>query len=164
MSASPIISIRNVTKRFPGVVALNDVSFEIAKGELHSIAGENGAGKSTLMKLLSGVYSGYEGKIQIHGQPVQFNSTRDAEATGVSIIHQELNLVEELSAAANIFLGREMRGSFGLLDQRAMDAAASDLLQDLECHISPNRPLAHCEWVTNSCSRLPRHCRSRPTF
>ncbi len=139
MPDAPIISIRNVTKRFPGVIALNDVSFDIAPGELHAIAGENGAGKSTLMKILSGVLIGYEGEIDIHDNPALFTSTRDAEAAGVSIIHQELNLVEELSAAANIFLGRELRGSFGLLDDRAMANAAGALLQELECDVSPHQ-------------------------
>lgn len=139
MPEAPIISIRNVTKRFPGVIALNDVSFDIAPGELHAIAGENGAGKSTLMKILSGVNVGYEGEIDIHGQSADFTGTRDAEAAGVSIIHQELNLVEELSAAANIFLGRELRGKFGLLDDRAMADAAAELLSELECHISPHQ-------------------------
>ena len=139
MPNAPVISIRNVTKRFPGVIALDDVTFEISTGELHAIAGENGAGKSTLMKILSGVLIGYEGEIDIHGTPAVFSGTRDAEATGVSIIHQELNLVEELSAAANIFLGREIRGTLGLLDDRAMADAAAALLSDLECDISPHQ-------------------------
>src|SRR5215470_13856722 len=107
---TPLISIRHVTKRFPGVVALNDVSFDVAPGELHAVVGENGAGKSTLMKLLSGVLTDHEGELLLRGEPVRFRGTRDAEAAGVGIIHQELNLVEELSAAANIFLGREKRG------------------------------------------------------
>src|ERR671921_59193 len=117
---APLISIRNVTKRFGGVVALDNVSFEIAPGAFHAIVGENGAGKSTLMKILAGVLTDYEGEILLRGQPVRFAGTRDAEAAGVSIIHQELNLVEELSAAANVFLGRERRGRLGLLDDRAI--------------------------------------------
>ena len=132
---APRISIRNVTKRFGGVVALSDVSVDVRSGELQSICGENGAGKSTLMKILSGVITDYEGQLFLRGEPVRFEGTRDAEAAGVSIIHQELNLVGELSAAANIFLGREMRTRLGLLDDRAMEEAAALLLEQLECHI-----------------------------
>ena len=132
MSDAPLIEIRQVTKRFPGVVALKDVSFDVRRGEFHSICGENGAGKSTLMKILSGVYADYEGAILVNGQTVQFQGTRDAEEKGVSIIHQELNLVEELTVAANIFLGRELRNSIGLRSDREMEAAAKKLLEDLE--------------------------------
>jgi ribose transport system ATP-binding protein len=136
-----IIQIEHVTKRFPGVVALDDVSFEIEASELHAIVGENGAGKSTLMKVLSGVIPDYEGQFLQRGHPVHFAGTRDAEAAGIAIIHQELNLVEDLSAAANIFLGREKRTRLGLLDDRGMERAAADLLTQLECHVSPRQPV-----------------------
>jgi ABC-type sugar transport system ATPase subunit len=136
---SDIISIRNVTKHFPGVLALSDVSLDIRQGEIHAICGENGAGKSTLMKILSGVITAYEGDIELRGQKVAFAGTRDAEDAGVSIIHQELNLVEDLSAAANIFLGREKCGAFGLLDDRAMQRAAQDLLGELDCEVKANQ-------------------------
>ncbi|HMF14099.1 MAG TPA: ATP-binding cassette domain-containing protein, partial [Gemmataceae bacterium] len=134
---APLIAIEHVTKRFPGVTALDGVSVAIESGELHAIVGENGAGKSTLVKILSGVIPDFEGQLVLRGQPVRFAGTRDAEKAGISIIHQELNLVEELSAAANIFLGREKRTFLGLLDDRAMEEAAGRLLQELECHISP---------------------------
>jgi ABC-type sugar transport system ATPase subunit len=137
---NPIISIKSVTKKFPGVTALADVSLEIAQRELHSICGENGAGKSTLMKILSGVITDFEGELLLRGRPVRFAGTRDAEAAGISIIHQELNLVEQLSAAANIFLGRELRTRLGLRDDRAMEQAAMKLLRELECDIDPREP------------------------
>ena len=137
----PQISIRDVSVQFPGVLALDGVSLDIPAGELHAIAGENGAGKSTLMKLLSGVYTRFTGEILLGGHPVEFRSTRDAERAGVSIIHQELNLVEELSVAANIFLGRERHGFCGWLDDRAMNAEAGRLLADLECQALPTQPV-----------------------
>jgi len=138
----PIIEIEHVTKRFPGVVALNDVSFTIVAGELHAIVGENGAGKSTLMKILSGVLQDYEGRLLLRGAPVQFQGTRAAEKAGISIIHQELNLVEQLSAAANIFLGRERRTRLGMLNDRLMEQEARQLLERLECQIDPSRPVS----------------------
>jgi ABC-type sugar transport system ATPase subunit len=133
-----MISIRRITKRFAGVTALDDVSLDIARGELHAIVGENGAGKSTLMKILAGVLGDFAGELVIEGQARRFTSPRDAEAAGVSIIHQELNLVGTLSAAANIFLGRERRTSLGLLDERGMQRAAAELLAQLECPIRPD--------------------------
>jgi ABC-type sugar transport system ATPase subunit len=139
MHAAPLIAVRQLTKRFPGVVALDDVSLEIERGRCTAICGENGAGKSTLMKVLAGVIPDFEGQYLLRGQAVRFASTRDAEQAGVSIIHQELNLVEQLTAAANIFLGREKRGAFGLLDERAMRDAAARLLAELECHVDPGQ-------------------------
>jgi ABC-type sugar transport system ATPase subunit len=138
---TPLISIQHITKRFPGVVALDDVSLDIPAGELHAVVGENGAGKSTLMKILSGVITEYDGQMFLRGAPLHFIGTRDAERHGISIIHQELNLVEQLSAAANIFLGREKRGSLGLRDDRAMERAAKALFVDLECHVDPRQPV-----------------------
>jgi ABC-type sugar transport system ATPase subunit len=138
-SANSIISIRSISKRFPGVKALADVTLEVRAGELHAICGENGAGKSTLMKILSGVIIDFDGELLLAEKPVRFKGTRDAEAAGISIIHQELNLVEKLSAAANIFLGREIRGWLGLRDDRAMEQAAARLLKELECDIDPRQ-------------------------
>jgi ABC-type sugar transport system ATPase subunit len=133
----PLVSLRRISKRFGGVIALAEVSIDILEGELHALCGENGAGKSTLMKVLSGVITEYDGDIILRGAPARFESTRDAEAAGVSIIHQELNLVDELSVAANVFLGRERRGRFGFLDDRGMEEASARLLGELECSISP---------------------------
>ena len=135
----PIISIQHVSKHFGGTRALHNVSFEVMPGELHAICGENGAGKSTLMKILSGVITSYDGQLSVDGQVVRFQGTRDAESEGISIIHQELNLVEQLSVAANIFLGRELRTGLLLRDDRAMESEAAHLLQSLDCDIPPNR-------------------------
>lgn len=135
--ADSIVSLRKIGKNFPGVRALSDVSFDIVRGELHAICGENGAGKSTLMKILSGVIGDYDGELHVSGKRVHFQGTRDAESASISIIHQELNLVEQLSVAANIFLGREIRNSIGLRSDRAMELAAKILLEDLETDIDP---------------------------
>lgn len=138
MSGS-IISIRNISKRFPGATALDGVSFEIAKGEFHAIVGENGAGKSTLMKILSGVITEFDGELDVRGTPARFRSTRDAEAAGIGMIHQELNLVEDLSAAGNVFLGREIRNRLGLLDNTAMERNSAQLFAELECQVKPSQ-------------------------
>ena len=136
-SVTPAVVMRGITKRFPGVVALADVTLEVHRGELHAICGENGAGKSTLMKILSGVYQPDEGRLEIGGMPARFTGTRDAERAGIAIIHQELALVEDLSVAANVFLGREKRTSLGLLDDRGMHDECGRLLESLECQVSP---------------------------
>jgi len=137
--SGPLFAIRRVSKQYPGVLALSNVTLDIQAGELLAIVGENGAGKSTLMKILSGVIVDYDGEITLREKLVKFRDTRDAEQSGVSIIHQELNLVEQLSAAANIFLGREKRTPWGFLDQEAMDRRAGELLEQLECQIDPRQ-------------------------
>jgi ribose transport system ATP-binding protein len=137
--ATAAISISHITKAFPGVVALEDVSLEISSGELHAICGENGAGKSTLMKILSGVITQYDGELHVRGTPVQFRNTRDAEVSGISMIHQELNLVDELSVAANLFLGREL-SRWGILDDRRMETTARELLAELDCDFDVRTP------------------------
>lgn len=136
MTDQSIIETEHISKRFGGVVALDDVSIQIQKGELHAICGENGAGKSTLMKILCGQHTDFEGVIRLRGESIRFSGIKDAENQGISIIHQELNLVEELSVAANIFLGREI-SSAGFLSNRQMNQKARELLSRLECEISP---------------------------
>ena len=136
---TPVIEVRDVSVRFPGVLALDRVSLAIQPGTVHAIVGENGAGKSTLMKLLSGVQTRYTGELELWGTPAQFHSTRDAEAAGISIIHQELNLVEELSIAANLFLGRELRVAGGWLRDRAMRERTRHWLRQVGCELDPER-------------------------
>ena len=135
--AEVAVAMRGITKQFPGVVALDDVTLQVRRGEVHAICGENGAGKSTLMKILSGVHQPDAGEFEIAGQRVQFHSTRDAENAGVAIIHQELELVEELTVAANIFLGREPRTRFGFLNDAIAKRKAQELLGLLDASISP---------------------------
>jgi putative multiple sugar transport system ATP-binding protein len=125
-----ILEMRSITKTFPGVKALSDVTLGVARGEIHAICGENGAGKSTLMKVLSGVYphGTYEGDIVFEDETVEFRDIRDSEAVGVVIIHQELALSPYLSIAENIFLNNEVKGLFGLIDWNKANLEASKLL------------------------------------
>lgn len=133
----PVLSVRGMGRTFGSVAALQDVSFDILPGETHAIMGENGAGKSTLMKILAGVQLPSRGELLLRGKPVRFAGTRDAEAAGISMIHQELNLVEQLSVSANIFLGRELTNGWGVLRQVEMDRRAAELLEQLETPIDP---------------------------
>lgn len=138
---APLIQFDAVTKRFHAVTALDNVTFDVVPGEFLALCGENGAGKSTLMKILSGVITDYEGRIIVNGQALTLAGTRDAEERGINIIHQELNLVGDLSVAANIFLGRELRTSWGFLDSRRMENEAAALFRLMECPINPRAPV-----------------------
>jgi ribose transport system ATP-binding protein len=131
------LEMRSITKHFGGVHALEGVTFLANAGEVHSLCGENGAGKSTLMKILAGAIVDYDGQILLDGNPVAFSGPRDAENAGVRIIHQELNLVPDLTVAANIFLGREMTGRFGLVDNRAMERRSREMFKRLGTPINP---------------------------
>ena len=130
MSAPPLLSAREITKRFPGVTALSGVSFDLRPGEIHALCGENGAGKSTLIKLLSGLHphGSYEGELTVGGRPARFASVRDAEKAGIAVICQELALVPEMSAAENIFLGAEPV-SRGLIDWDRVRRESKTLLE-----------------------------------
>ena len=126
---------QHITKQFSGVTALDDISMELPAVKVTDIIGENGAGKSTLMKILSGVYPEYEGDVLFKGQKVHFKDPREAQHAGVAIIHQELSLVPYLSIADNLFLGRELINSIGLLDKKAMRSKTDELLQKLRLTI-----------------------------
>lgn len=131
-----ILALQNVTKRFPGVLALDRVSFNLKRGEAHALCGENGAGKSTLMKVISGVYQADDGVLLYKGQECRFGSSVQAEAAGIAIIHQELNLIPHLSVAENIFLAREpKKGPF--VDRAKMLVDARSLLDRLNVRIDP---------------------------
>lgn len=133
-----------IVKEFPGVKALDGVTFDLYAGEFHSLVGENGAGKSTLMKVLSGVYpvGSYEGDILIDGEVRQFKTIRDSEKAGVAIIFQELSLVKELTVGENIFLGREP-SRFGLINWSELYQKAGKLLKDLHLPIDPRTPVGN---------------------
>ncbi|MBA3426393.1 MAG: sugar ABC transporter ATP-binding protein, partial [Rubrobacter sp.] len=123
-----MLEVRRGTKRFPGALALDDVSFELKPGEVHALVGENGAGKSTLIKVLTGLYSPDEGEILYDGEEVRFGSPGESQAAGISTIYQEVNLIPRLSVAQNVFLGREPRNRFGLIDVSRMNREAREIL------------------------------------
>lgn len=132
-----LVEMRNITMTFPGVVALDGVTLESRAGEVHAIVGENGAGKSTLMKILVGVYQPDRGEILLRGQPVRISSPHEAQRLGIGIIYQELNLLPDMTVAENVFLGREPRGAFGLIDSRALENEARSVLQRLGVDLDP---------------------------
>jgi ribose transport system ATP-binding protein len=136
-----VLEVRHITKKFPGVTALEDVSLSIEAGKVTALIGENGAGKSTLMKVLSGVYQDFEGEIHYKGEPVKFTGPKDAQQQGVVIIHQELNLIPYLSITENIFLGRELVTQYGTMDKSRMRRKTQELLDRLKLKVNPESPV-----------------------
>lgn len=137
--AEQLIRMNHISKEFPGVKALDDVSFELNAGEVHALVGENGAGKSTLMKILTGVYTADSGEIHIQGEKVTIGDVRDSQKYGVIMIHQELNLMNHLTVAQNIFIGREARSKFPLfLDDSELNKKAAEIFKRLNVNINPS--------------------------
>jgi len=139
--ATPILEMRAISKTFPGVKALNDVNIALFPGEVTALIGENGAGKSTLVKILTGIYPSDEGEIHIDGKPVTFGNAQDAIDHGVTAIHQETVLFDELSVAENIFIGHAPKTSLGLVNWKGVNARALALLHSLESNIDPRTRL-----------------------
>lgn len=134
-----LVKMSNICKDFPGVSALADAHFELLPGEVHALVGENGAGKSTLMKILVGIYQKDSGVVLLEGKPVNIANPKAAELAGISIIHQELNLMPDLTVAQNIFIGREPRKWFPfVLDEKQLVKRARELLQQLNIDLNPN--------------------------
>jgi ribose transport system ATP-binding protein len=138
----PLLQLTNISKSFPGVQALKDVSFIVQESELHALVGENGAGKSTLMKILAGVYQPDSGEIRWLGKPLKLSRPADAGNVGIRIIYQEFNLLPDLTVAENVFLNREPITRFGWVDFAAMNQKTKDLLAKLETHIHPETLVA----------------------
>lgn len=136
-----VLQIDRISKSFPGVKALESVELEVARGEIVALIGENGAGKSTLMKILAGIHRPDSGAIHIDGRSIELRSPRDAVSQGIAVIHQELELVDTLDVAANIFLGREP-ARYGLIDFRQMWANAQSILERLGLPISPRAKIS----------------------
>ena len=136
---TPIVEIKNLDKSFPGVRALIDAQFELVAGEVHALMGENGAGKSTMMKVLAGVYQKDSGSVKLFGSEVDIPNPRAAQALGIGIIHQELNLMNHLSVAQNIFIGREpMKMGGAIIDRQKMRVETQKLLDRLHLKIDPD--------------------------
>ncbi len=135
-----LLEMRDIVKRYPGVLALDNVSIDLRPGEVHCLVGENGAGKSTLMKILSGAVSKDSGEICVKGEKAEYTSPSESRALGISIIYQDFKLVPELSAAANIFLGRELKNLF-FLNKKEMNARASNVLSELGEEIDAALPV-----------------------
>jgi len=148
--ANPVLEVRRGTKRFPGVLALDDVSFGLMPGEVHALVGENGAGKSTLIKVLTGVYQPDEGEVLFQNEEVSFSSPKESQAAGISTIYQEVNLIPLLSVAQNVFLGREPRNRLGLIDVPRMNREAREVLERYSMRPTREPRSPPCPWA---CSR-----------
>ncbi|MGE0128123.1 MAG: sugar ABC transporter ATP-binding protein [Blastocatellales bacterium] len=140
----PLLEMKGINKRFPGVVALDNVSLDVRHGEIVALVGENGAGKSTLMKILGGIHQPDAGEISINGEPITIHSVNDSMRLGIGFIHQELNVLPNLDVAANVFLGREPRfgGFLNLIDRRKAEADTEKLLKRLGVDVSPRTQLS----------------------
>ncbi len=139
---TPLLHMQAITKDFPGVRALDDVSFEVNRGEIHALCGENGAGKSTLIKILGGVYPAgtYNGQLHINGIEQEFHTVRDAENAGIAVIHQELALIPEMTVAENIYLGKEPQ-RFSIIDKQRLYHDAGQLLSQFGLTLPLDRPV-----------------------
>lgn len=137
MDNNYILTLKNITKEFPGVKALDDVTINIERGTIHGLVGENGAGKSTLIKILAGIYQPNKGEIILDGKPCRFNSPIEARRAGISVVHQEIKLAEPLSVAENMFLGNGQLKN-GLVDWKGMRRRAREIVEDLGMDIDIN--------------------------
>jgi ABC-type sugar transport system ATPase subunit len=144
MTTVPLLEMRDISKRFPGVLALDGVSFDLRSGEIHALVGENGAGKSTLMNVLGGVYPHgmYDGDIRVDGEARRFHGVRAAEDAGIAVVHQELSLVPEFSIAENIFLGREPK-RLGVIQTEDLFSRAQRVLDELHLKLEPHVPVGY---------------------
>lgn len=138
MSKQPFVQMKGISKSFAGNKVLKQVDFEVQTGEVHALLGENGAGKSTLMKILTGIYSRDEGDVLIKGKVVRFHDTKDAERAGIAVIHQELNMIPNLTVMENMFLGREIKyGKTGIINKKLMISKTREYLKQLGVDIDP---------------------------
>lgn len=137
----PALSLRGISKEFPGVKALSEVSLDLYPGQVTALVGENGAGKSTIVKILTGIYQPSSGSISVNGETLEFSNAQAASAAGVTAIHQETVLFDDLSVAENVYLGHAPRGRFGLIDRTKMNADAAEILKRVGADINPSARL-----------------------
>ena len=143
MAQNEILTMKGITKTFPGVKALSNVDFKLCKGDIHALMGENGAGKSTLIKVLTGIYPFDAGEITMDGRPMVNRSPQDAQNNGISTVYQEVNLCPNLTVAENLFIGREPR-KLGMINWSEMNARSRKLLQSLDIEVTPTTLLDEC--------------------
>ena len=163
MNSDNILELQHVTKKFPGVVALDDVSMTVRRGTVHALVGENGAGKSTLIKVLSGIYVVYDGDVIFDGEKVKFNTPSEAKQKGLSVVHQELKLSEPLSVAENIFLGNPEMTPRGLVDWKAMYQKAQAIIDDLGVDIDAHEKVENLtvakKQIVEICKSIIHECK-----
>ena len=133
-----VLEMNNIHKRFHGVYALKGVHFDLRAGEVHALMGENGAGKSTLMKVLCGIYERNEGDVVLFDKPVNFSTIKESQDAGISMIHQELNMMNHLTVAQNIYIGREPMINGVYIDDRKMEQDAAELFKKIRVNIDPS--------------------------
>lgn len=152
-----ILELKQISKSFPGVKALDDVSISIKEGHVHALVGENGAGKSTLIKILAGIYTKYDGELWLQGEKVSFSTPNESKLKGISVVHQELKLSEPLSIAENIFLGKPLRTRFGMVDWKAMNRKAQEMVDELNVKLDVTKPV---ETLTVAQKQIVEICKS----
>ena len=158
-----ILEIENISKSFPGIHALNQVSFSVVRGQVHALVGENGAGKSTLIKILSGIYLPDSGRFFLDGKEAHPRTPLEAQRLGLSVVHQEIKLVETLSVAENIFMGRPFVNRFGIVDWKKMREEARNLLKMLHINLDPDVEVSRLslaqKQIVEICKALSYHAR-----
>lgn len=154
--ALPLLECRSITKRFGGITALDDVDFDLARGEVHGLVGSNGAGKSTLMKILAGVLGDYRGEIRLRGKPVRLDDPRTASRLGIAMVYQELSGVGQLSVAENLFLGRQPVTRWRAVDWSAMRRRAAEYLAELGIEVDVERRLDRYPLVVRQMVEIAR--------
>lgn len=156
-----ILDIKDISKEFPGVQALNQVSFSVRRGNVHALVGENGAGKSTLIKILTGIYKPDSGKLYLNNKEVAPGSPLEAQKLGLSVVHQEIKLVETLSVAENIFMGRPFTNKYGIVDWKKTREEAGKLLEGLHITLDPNEEVSRLslaqKQIVEICKALSYH-------
>ena len=142
MAEKAILTMKGITKTFPGVKALSNVDFKLCEGDIHALMGENGAGKSTLIKVLTGIYPFDAGEIIMDGKPMVNKSPQDAQNNGISTVYQEVNLCPNLTVAENLFIGREPR-KLGMINWKEMNVRSRKLLQSLDIDVAPTTSVSY---------------------
>jgi D-xylose transport system ATP-binding protein len=163
--ATPLIELRDISIAFGGIKAVDHASIDLHAGEVVALLGHNGAGKSTLIKVLSGAYKRDAGQIMIEGNEVSINNPRDAKGLGIETIYQTLALADNVDAAANLYLGRELKTAFGTLDDVAMEAETRKVMHRLNPNFAASKsPSVNCQAASASRSPLPVPSILTPAF